>query len=133
MNNDVIYISIILIIFIILVSLNSKLININIKQIKNNVINEKIKEEFRCENSKFRKHQKINYPKLKKEEIYKEDEDINYHIKVPLKPKPTNIHDNLGWRNFFYKSYNNKNIIYPDNFSGTVFRNYLDNFNFFQN
>ena len=125
--NDIIYISLIIIIIIILVLLNSNAINSNIK----NLVNINSKERFACLNNKKKYKQKINYPKITK--IYKEDEDINYNIDVPLIKKPKSIDDNLGWRKFYKKNYNNDLIKHEDNFAGTIFRNYLDNLQFFQN
>ena len=121
--NDLIYLCIILVILIVLVLIYNNHINLNIKNLEFKIQDEK--ENFKCLNKPFRKKQSINYPKIKK--IYKEDEDINYEINIPLKSKPKKYFDNIGWRNFYKNKFNNSLLIHQDNFKGTRFRNYLDN------
>ncbi len=48
---------------------------------------------------------------------------------IPIKKEE----ENRGWKNYYRKNYMKGNVEYPDNFKGTVIRNYLDNFNFFKN
>jgi hypothetical protein len=38
-----------------------------------------------------------------------------------------------GWKNYYRKNYLKGDVKYPDNFEGTVMRNYLDNLNFYKN
>lgn len=41
--------------------------------------------------------------------------------------------EETGWKEFYRKNYLKGNVEYPDNFDGTVIRNYLDNLNFYRN
>ncbi len=48
---------------------------------------------------------------------------------IPLKKEE----ENRGWKKYYRDNYMKGDVEYPDNFKGTVIRNYLDNFNFFKN
>ena len=37
------------------------------------------------------------------------------------------IDENKGWKKYYKDNYTQGNVEYPDNFEGTVIRNYLDN------
>jgi hypothetical protein len=91
----------------------------------------KLKETFICKNPKYRKHQKVNY--IKPEQIFKEDEDINFQLENPVKEKIIKPFEMLGWRNFYNSTYGKSEVKPDKNFEGTIFRNYLDNMNFFKN
>lgn len=41
--------------------------------------------------------------------------------------------ENVGWKKYYRDNYMKGNVEFPDNFKGTVIRNYLDNFLFFKN
>lgn len=41
--------------------------------------------------------------------------------------------EETGWKEFYRNNYLKGNVEYPDNFKGTVIRNYLDNLNFYRN
>ena len=90
-----------------------------------------LKEGFVCRNPTYRKAQKVNY--ITPEQIFKEDEDINYHLENPVKEKVKKPFEMLGWRNFFNTTYGKSMVKYDTNFEGTIFRNYLDNLNFLHN
>lgn len=88
-----------------------------------------INENFECPKSKYNKIRKINYPEGKI--IYKEDEDINYKIEVPLVKRRKPFFK--GWRDFNRNKFLNGTVSEDSNFDGTPFRNYLDNLNYFHN
>ena len=90
-----------------------------------------LKETFICKNPKYKKHQKVNY--IKPEQIFKEDEHINFHLENPVQEKVKKPFEMLGWRNFFNTTYGNSQVKPDMNFQGTIFRNYLDNMIFFNN
>ena len=41
--------------------------------------------------------------------------------------------EETGWKEYYRKNYLKGNVEYPDNFEGTVIRDYLDNLNFYKN
>ena len=41
--------------------------------------------------------------------------------------------EETGWNNYYRKNYLKGDVEFPDNFEGTVIRNYLDNLNFYKN
>lgn len=41
--------------------------------------------------------------------------------------------EELGWKEYYRNHYLKGNVDFPDNFEGTVIRNYLDNLNFYKN
>ena len=41
--------------------------------------------------------------------------------------------EETGWKNYYRKNYLKGDVEFPDNFEGTVIRNYLDNLNFYKN
>ena len=90
-----------------------------------------LKEGFICRNPKYRKSQKVNY--IQPEQIFKEDDDINFHIENPVKEKVKKPFEMLGWRNFFKNTYGKSMLKDDTNFDGTIFRNYLDNLTFLHN
>lgn len=48
---------------------------------------------------------------------------------IPLKKEE----ENRGWKRYYRDNYMKGNVEYPDNFKGTVIRNYLDNVIFLKN
>tara|TARA_B100000123_G_C25700424_1_gene415065 strand:+ start:954 stop:1172 length:219 start_codon:yes stop_codon:yes gene_type:complete len=41
--------------------------------------------------------------------------------------------EEVGWKEYYRNNYLKGNVEFPDNFEGTVIRNYLDNLNFYKN
>lgn len=96
---------------------------------KNNKAPSMTEESFICPKSKYYKKQKFNYPKVSK--IFKEDEEINYHIDVPLVKKRKPFY--RGWRDFNREKFMKSEVPEENSFDGTPIRNYLDNLNYFHN
>ena len=41
--------------------------------------------------------------------------------------------EEIGWKDYYKKNYGEMDFEFPDNFEGTLTRNYLDNLNFYNN
>jgi hypothetical protein len=41
--------------------------------------------------------------------------------------------EETGWKEYYRRNYLKGDVEFPDNFEGTVIRNYLDNLNFYKN
>ena len=41
--------------------------------------------------------------------------------------------EEVGWKEYYRKNYLKGDVKFPDNFEGTVIRNYLNNLNFYKN
>ena len=41
--------------------------------------------------------------------------------------------ESKGWKKYYKDNYSKGNVDYPDNFEGTIIRNYLDNIRFTRN
>ena len=66
-----------------------------------------------------------------------ENSQLNFRCRDIVRTEPERACRNFqdkeetGWKEFYRKNYLKGNVEYPDNFNGTVIRNYLDNLNFY--
>jgi hypothetical protein len=87
-----------------------------------------------CPDNKYRKqtiYREKNNNEKETKVIFSEDEDINYNLKNPLKPRI--LPKTKGWKTFYQNKFLGGEVSEDMNFEGTSVRNYLDSIKYFHN